>query len=113
MISVCTDAHAARRHRDTTSGLSADIMAMQLCCFIVDGRECGREMREEPGLIGLRGFLCPLGHWSYESLLELRLDSEERSKLRRGIFQGIARNDLSISLPLASFPVKLRFALNV
>jgi hypothetical protein len=47
------------------------------------------------------------------ALLELRLDSEERSKLRRGIFQGIARNGLSFSLQLASFPVKLRFALNV
>jgi hypothetical protein len=47
------------------------------------------------------------------ALPELRLDSEDRSKLRRGIFQEIARNGLSFSLQLAAFPVKLQFALNV
>src|SRR5437870_13415657 len=44
-------------------------MAGKLCAFIMDGRECRREMTAESGgdLIALRNFRCPLGHRSFET----------------------------------------------
>ena len=45
-------------------------MAIKLCRFIVDGRECRQEMTEQSsqGLIGLKGFGCPLGHRAYDNI---------------------------------------------
>ena len=44
-------------------------MAGKLCAFIIDGRECRREMTKESNgdLIALGIFLCPLGHRLYET----------------------------------------------
>jgi hypothetical protein len=42
-------------------------MAVKLCAFVIEGRDCRREMREEPSDVGARGFVCPLGHRSYET----------------------------------------------
>jgi|SRR5262245_12156176 len=45
-------------------------MAAKLCPTIVDGQECRLEMtRDVPGeFIGLRAFICPLGHRSFETI---------------------------------------------
>jgi hypothetical protein len=44
-------------------------MAGKLCAFIIDGRECRREMKEESSgdLNALGIFRCPLGHRLYET----------------------------------------------
>jgi len=44
-------------------------MAAKLWAFIIDGRECRREMIEESSgdLIALHIFRCPLGHRLYET----------------------------------------------
>jgi hypothetical protein len=42
-------------------------MAGKLCAFVIDGRECRREMTEKPSDDpgALRIFICPLGHRLY------------------------------------------------
>jgi hypothetical protein len=42
-------------------------MARKLCAFVIEGKECRREMTENGSLIGARGFVCPLGHWAYQT----------------------------------------------
>jgi hypothetical protein len=93
-------------------------MAGKLCAFIIDGRECRREMTEESSgeLIALGIFRCPLGHRLYETAAgtEIRF----RKTLNGDTWHFL--KDCSqwpvpsrISPHLATCPVKLRFAINV
>ena len=91
-------------------------MAGKLCAFIIDGRECHREMTKESGgdLTALGIFQCSLGHRLYETGAGTEITFRQTFKGDTWHFSMTARNGPSEITPqLATCPVKLRFAMNV